>query len=100
MTEAAKDKPVSLPDLVDRYADVHSQISALKEKADDLKAQLLASGEKQIKGTFVKASISVSAPPVSVDWKGIVTELAPPEPVIQAHTKVGSPVSAVRLYAL
>ena len=100
MTETVKTSRISMSDLVDNYAELHAQINDLTEKANALKAELIASGEKQIKGSFIKATISVSAPRVTVDYKGIVAELAPPEPLIQAHTKVGTPVASVRLYAL
>jgi hypothetical protein len=90
---------INMTDLVDNYADLHAQINELTAKAEALKAELIATGEKQVRGTFVKATISVSAPRVTVDYKGLVAELAPPEPLIQAHTKVGAPVTSVRLYA-
>lgn len=86
--------------IVDRYAEIHSQLSALTEQADALKAELIATGEKQIKGTFVKASIAVSAPRVTTDYKAVVAELNPPKDLILAHTKVGSPTTSVRLYGL
>ena len=90
----------NMTDLVDRYAEVHAEINALQEKAEALKAELIASGEKQVRGTFVKATISVSAPRVTTDYKGLVAELNPPAELIQAYAKVGSPVASVRLYAL
>jgi hypothetical protein len=90
----------NMTDLVDRYAEVHAELNALQEKADALKAELIATGEKHIKGTFIKATVSVSAPRVTTDWKGVVAELAPPQELLQAYTKVGSPVASVRLYAL
>lgn len=86
--------------IVDRYAELHAEINKLTEQADALKAELIASGEKQVAGTFVKASITVSAPRVTTDYKGLVAELSPPDDLIQAYTKVGAPVASVRLYGL
>lgn len=91
---------INMTDLVDNYADLHAQINELTAKAEALKAELIASGEKQVRGTFVKATISVSAPRVTTDYKGLVAELNPPVELIQAYAKVGSPVASVRLYAL
>jgi hypothetical protein len=88
-----------LHSVVDRFAELQATINDLTEQASLLKAELIASGESKIAGTFVRATISVSAPRVTVDYKGLVAELAPPEPLIQAHTKVGAPVTSVRLYA-
>lgn len=85
--------------VVDRFAELQATINDLTEQANLLKAELIASGETKVAGTFVRATISVSAPRVTVDYKGLVAELAPPEPLIQAHTKVGAPVTSVRLYA-
>ena len=45
-----------LTQVVDRYAEIHSEISKLTERANDLKAELIASGQKQVSGTFVRAS--------------------------------------------
>lgn len=100
MTEAVKTNHVSVSELVDRYAEIHSQLSALTEQANELKAQLIATGESRIKGTFVSASITVSAPRVTTDYKGLVEELNPPAELISAYVKVGNPVTSVRLYGL
>lgn len=89
-----------LTQIVDRYAEIHAEISKLTAQADALKAELIASGEKQVAGTFVKASITVSAPRVTTDYKGLVEELNPPAELISAYVKVGNPVTSVRLYGL
>lgn len=90
----------NLVNTVDRFAELHAQINALTEEANALKAELIASGESTIKGTFVKASVSVSAPRVTVDWRSVSEQLNPPEELVKACTKVGNPVASVRLYGL
>lgn len=90
----------NLTQTVDRFAELHAEISRLTEEANTLKAELIASGEKQIKGTFVKASVTVSAPRVTTDYRGLVAELNPPPELIQAWTTVGNPSTSVRLYGL
>ncbi len=90
----------SLSTLVDQFAEVHAQINALQAQSDSLKAQLIASGEASIPGTFVRAAITTSKPRQTVDWKGVAAELEAPPEVVSAYTKIGDPVTSLRLYAL
>ena len=85
--------------LVDRYAELHAQITEMNSEMALLKAQLIAVGESNIKGTFVRAAVTTSKPRVTVDWKAVAQELEAPEPLVALHTKVGEPVVSVRLYA-
>jgi hypothetical protein len=91
---------IDLTTLVDSYAEIHAQISALQDKADALKAELIASGEQKIPGTFVKAVITTTKPRVTTDWRGVATEVHAPQAIIDAFTKTGEPTTSVRLYAL
>lgn len=90
----------NLSTLVDQFAELHATINRLQAESDALKAQLIASGEASISGTFVRAAITTSKPPVKVDYKAVVAELDVPQEVIAAHTSLGKPVTSVRLYAL
>lgn len=85
--------------LVDRYAEIHAQITELNTEMALLKSQLIATGDTNIKGTFVRAAIATSKPRVTVDWKAVAEELEAPEPLVAIHTKVGEPVISIRLYA-
>lgn len=85
--------------LVDRYAELHAQITEMNSEMALLKAQLIAVGESNIKGTFVRAAVTTSKPRVTVDWKAVAEELEAPEPLVAIHTKVGEPVTSIRLYA-
>jgi hypothetical protein len=91
---------MNLTQIVDEYAEVHAEISRLEERAKALRDNLIQSGESVAKGTFLKAVISTSAPRVTTDWKGVCTAINPPPELIQAKTKVGDPVTSVRLLAL
>jgi hypothetical protein len=71
----------------------------MQTQAEVLKAQLIASGQTNIRGTFVKATISTSKPRTTVDWKSISAELQAPQDLIDSYTKVGDPVTSLRLYA-
>lgn len=96
---AASSTYVQLSDIVDRYAELHSQINDMQAEAEVLKAQLIASGTPSIRGTFVKATVTTSKPRVTVDWKGLAADLNLPQDLIDAFTKVGDPVTSLRLYA-
>ena len=91
---------IDLTTLVNDYAEVHAEIAALQARSEELKAQLIASGETKIPGTFVKAVITTTKPRVTTDWKGVAAELHAPQDVIDTFTKVGEPTTSVRLYAL
>lgn len=92
--------PIKLSDVVDRLADVHAQINQLTAQADELKAELAAQGPGQITGTFLKAVVNTSAPRKTVDWRGVAEELKPTPDLVSAHTKIGNPVTSVRLLPL
>ncbi len=85
--------------LVDRYAELHAQLSEINAEMGTLKAQLVAVGDTNLSGTFIRAAITTSKPRITVDWKAVAAELEAPEPLIALHTKVGDPIVSVRLYA-
>lgn len=93
-------KPVTLTDLVDRYAEIHAKLSELEAEQAVLKAQLIASGQTKIPGSFVKVVLTTSKPTVRTDWKGLAAELKPPQDLIDIYSKPVEPVTSVRLYAL
>lgn len=93
-------KPVSLVDLVDRLAEVHALINELEAEQTVLKAQLVASGQPKIPGSFVKAVLTTTKPSVRTDWKGLAAELKPSQDLIDIYSKPVEPVTSVRLYAL
>lgn len=85
--------------LVDRYAELHAQLSEINAEMGTLKAQLVAVGDTNLSGTFIRAAITTSKPRITVDWKAVAADLEVPEPIIALHTKVGDPIVSVRLYA-
>jgi len=88
-----------MTDIVDRYAELHAHISEVEAEMSTLKAQLVAAGEPTIKGTFVKAVISTSKPRITVDWRSVAAELKAPPEIVDTYTKVGEPVTTLRLHA-
>lgn len=78
----------SRPDqLVDRYAELHANKNDIEAEMSVIKAQLEATGQPRIKGTFVTATIITSAPARRTDWKSVAAEMKPPAEIIALHTK-------------
>lgn len=83
--------------LADQLGETKAKIAALKAIEDDLKAQLLATGETEADGTMFRATVSFSNRE-TVDWKAVVEKLEPSRQLITAHTSY-APCTTVRVSA-
>jgi hypothetical protein len=89
-----------LDQLVDRYAELHSQKTDTEIEMELIKAQLIATGQSRIKGTFLTASISTAAPARRTNWQAVAVEMKAPPEIIDLHTKTADcGVTALRLVA-
>lgn len=61
---------------VDRLGIVQAEIAPLKTEEEQLKNMLRATGLEVIEGELFRATISVSEPPVKVDWEAVANDLA------------------------
>ena len=99
-TRTTKTNAIRPDQLVDRYAELHAQVSEAQAEMMVIKAQLIATGQTRIKGTFITASITTAAPARRTDWKGVATELGATADVIAAHTATAEEgVTTLRLVA-
>ncbi len=91
MTSTAKLIRFDLIAAVDELGAIKAQISALKAREDELKEELIASGEAEAEGTLFRAAITQTSR-TTTDWKAVSQKLEPSRQLITAHT---TEVSAV-----
>lgn len=89
---------LDLTAVVDEYAAVKAKIADLEEQSDTLKAILVASQERQLKGTAHKVSISWVCPKPAPDYKGIVEYLRVGPETLALFMVEKSPYPTVKLY--
>ena len=71
------DLDLPLPAVVDQLADVQTAIAVLENLESNLKAQLVASGLKEICGSNVRATVSRIAEGTTVEWKALAESFKP-----------------------
>jgi hypothetical protein len=84
---------------VDRLAEVKAMIAALKVTEEELKADLIATGCKCIKGAQHQAAITYATTKTCIDWKSIAQHYKPSRQLITAHTTESEPFDTVRMSA-
>ena len=92
----------SLSTIVDQLGRYQSEIKALTESADDLKAHLKLMGPGDINGTVYGALVYESKGRTVTDWRTIAETLGASNPEIlkkltKAHTTTGDASLAVRV---
>ena len=87
-------KPIITIETVDALASLNAQIKILQEKADAIKAEILASGQDEVAGTLHKVAV-VHSIRTSLDSKK-VKSLAPD---VWDACSVTQPVHSVRILA-
>ncbi len=85
--------------IVDQCAALRAQIDQLTEQKRALEAELIASGEPKIEGTFHVVSISRDVVRDVVDWKSIAAKFEPSRQLVTAHTSQSAPCNQVRYSA-
>ena len=85
---------------VDRLGALNATIATLTEEANEIKAELAATGETEVRGLLFKAKISYVGPSDKVDWKAVAMKLLPSRQLIAAHTKLSGGGVRVALYDL
>ena len=71
------DLDLPLPAVVDQLADVQTAIAVLTNLADNLKAQLIKSGLREICGSQVRANVINVAEGTTVEWKKLAESFSP-----------------------
>lgn len=84
--------------IVDEYAAVKAAMADLQEKEDALKAILIASQERQLKGTSHKVSVSWICPKPTTDFKGVVDYLRVGKETLDLFQVEKQPYVTVRVY--
>lgn len=95
--ETAAASALPLPAVVDQLADVQTQIPVLEAREKELKTVLIASGQKEVCGSTLRAVISTTKASVTVAWKAVAEALNPPQELIDANSTPKAPVTSVRL---
>ena len=85
--------------IVDKLAQVKAQIADLKIDEQNLRQDLIKSGESVIDGVYHRAAISESEGKVTVDWKAIAMHFNPSRQLIKAHSSQGDDYVTVRISA-
>ena len=85
--------------LVDKLAQVKAKISDLKIDEQNLRQELIESGETTIEGIYHRAAISESAGKVTIDWHTVAMHFKPSRQLIKAHTSQGEAYATVRVSA-
>lgn len=85
--------------IVDKLAQVKAQIADLKIDEQNLRQDLIESGESVIDGVYHRAAISESEGKVTVDWKAIAMHFNPSRQLIKAHSSQGDDYVTVRVSA-
>ena len=67
----------TLPALVDELTSLNTQIAVLTAKADQIKADLIATGLTEICGSNTRAVVSTVADGFTTDYRGVVEKLLP-----------------------
>ena len=88
-----------LGQIVDRMAQVKTQIADLKKEEAALRKELVDSGESVVDGLFYRAAISQPDGKLSVDWQSIAMHFKPSRQLIKAHSSQGESYAVVRISA-
>ena len=88
---------LDLAKVVDQLGEVKAKIAHLKTVEDQLKKQLLESGEVEADGSVFRATVSFSNRE-TVDWKAVAEKLEPSHQLITAYTSF-TPSTTVRVSA-
>lgn len=88
-----------LGQVVDRMAQVKTQIADLKKEEAALRQELVNSGESVIEGLFYRAAISHPEGKISVDWESIAMHFKPSRQLVKAHSSQGDSYDMVRISA-
>ena len=88
---------LDLAKVVDQLGEVKAKIAHLKTVEDQLKKQLVESGEVEADGSVFRATVSFSNRE-TVDWKAVAEKLEPSRQLITAYTTV-TPSTTVRVSA-
>ncbi len=83
--------------VVDELGLIKAQISALKAREDELKEELIASGEAEAEGSLFRATVTQTSR-TTTDWKAVAAKLEPSRQLITAHT-TEVPAVSVRVSA-
>jgi len=75
----------SLADNVDQLGWIKAKIANLKQREDQLKAVIVASGKTAAEGNLFRVTVSRSEV-AAIDWKAIAAKMHPSVQLITAHT--------------
>ncbi len=92
------DRDTPLPAIVDQLTQVQVQIAVLEALERNLKADLIASGLKEVCGSTTRAVISTTQEGVTVAWKDLAMYFVPSAGQIARFSSKKDPVTSVRLY--
>ena len=76
---------LDLAKVVDQLGEVKAKIAHLKTVEDQLKKQLVESGEVEADGSVFRATVSFTNRE-QIDWKAVAEKLEPSRQLITAHT--------------
>lgn len=85
--------------LVDQYAILKAQADEIAEEMTTIKGQLVAAGVSPIEGGTHRATVSLTAGRVTIDWKAIAERFEPSRQLITAHTTKGADFYTLRVTA-
>lgn len=85
-TNLTKPTPdTSLKDAVDEMGMLKAQICELENRYEELKQRLVAAEVTQLDGSLFRVKVS-NFTVHQVDWRGLVSDLKPPQELINHHT--------------
>ena len=85
--------------LVDKLAQIKAQIADLKIDEQNIRQDLIKSGESVVDGMYHRAAITESEGKTTIDWKAVAMHFNPSRQLIKAHTAQGDDFVTVRVSA-